>query len=189
MSSAIAGRRIVLGVTGGIAAYKAIEVCRRLVDAGAHVMPVMTAGRRAFRRSQPRFRRLRPSRCRPRCGTTHDPIPHTHLGQSADLIVVAPATARLIGAYAAGISSRSADRDAARHPGSGGASARRCTPRCGNTRPCRTTWPRCAAAACTWSNPTTGRLAGGDVGKGGSPRRSESSPKSSVCSAPAISRG
>ncbi|MGB1502976.1 MAG: flavoprotein, partial [Ilumatobacteraceae bacterium] len=33
------GKRIVLGVSGGIAAYKAIEVCRRLVDAGAHVSP------------------------------------------------------------------------------------------------------------------------------------------------------
>jgi DNA-directed RNA polymerase omega subunit len=37
-----AGTRIVLGVSGGIAAYKAVEVCRRLVDAGAHVVPVMT---------------------------------------------------------------------------------------------------------------------------------------------------
>ena len=45
-----AGRRIVLGVTGGIAAYKAVEVCRRLVDAGAHVVPVMTEGRRALHR-------------------------------------------------------------------------------------------------------------------------------------------
>ncbi|MCY7297979.1 MAG: bifunctional phosphopantothenoylcysteine decarboxylase/phosphopantothenate--cysteine ligase CoaBC, partial [Ilumatobacteraceae bacterium] len=40
----LAGKRIVLGVTGGIAAYKAVEVCRRLVDTGAHVVPVMTAG-------------------------------------------------------------------------------------------------------------------------------------------------
>ena len=40
----LAGRRIVLGVSGGIAAYKAIEVCRRLVDAGAHVVPVLTRG-------------------------------------------------------------------------------------------------------------------------------------------------
>ena len=32
-----------LGVCGSIAAYKAVEVCRRLVDAGAHVVPVMTA--------------------------------------------------------------------------------------------------------------------------------------------------
>ena len=48
MSSALAGKRIVLGVTGGIAAYKAIEVCRRLVDAGAHVVPVMTTGAERF---------------------------------------------------------------------------------------------------------------------------------------------
>ena len=44
----LAGKRIVLGVTGGIAAYKAVEVCRRLVDAGAHVIPVMTAGAEHF---------------------------------------------------------------------------------------------------------------------------------------------
>ena len=43
MSDLDAGRRrVVLGVTGGIAAYKAVEVCRRLVDAGAHVVPVLT---------------------------------------------------------------------------------------------------------------------------------------------------
>ena len=35
--------RVVLGVCGSIAAYKAVEVCRRLVDGGAHVIPVMTA--------------------------------------------------------------------------------------------------------------------------------------------------
>ena len=38
----LTNRRIVLGVSGGIAAYKAVEVCRRLVDAGAHVAPVLT---------------------------------------------------------------------------------------------------------------------------------------------------
>ncbi len=41
-SGPVEGRRVVLGVTGGIAAYKAVEVCRRLVDAGAHVVPVLT---------------------------------------------------------------------------------------------------------------------------------------------------
>jgi phosphopantothenoylcysteine decarboxylase/phosphopantothenate--cysteine ligase len=35
-------QRVVLGVTGGISAYKAIEVCRRLVEAGVHVAPVLT---------------------------------------------------------------------------------------------------------------------------------------------------
>jgi phosphopantothenoylcysteine synthetase/decarboxylase len=33
---------VVLGVSAGIAAYKAVEVCRRLVDAGVHVAPVLT---------------------------------------------------------------------------------------------------------------------------------------------------
>jgi phosphopantothenoylcysteine decarboxylase/phosphopantothenate--cysteine ligase len=41
-ASPLAGKRVVLGVTGGIAAYKAIEILRRLVDAGAHVVPIMT---------------------------------------------------------------------------------------------------------------------------------------------------
>ena len=45
-------------------------------------------------------------------------------------------------------------------------SARRCTPRCGSTRRCRTTWPRCGAGACIVVEPESGRLAGGDVGAG-----------------------
>ena len=48
MPSQLVGKRIVLGVTGGIAAYKAIEVCRRLIDAGAHVVPIMTDGAEHF---------------------------------------------------------------------------------------------------------------------------------------------
>ncbi len=46
--TSLAGRRVVLGVTGGIAAYKAVEVCRRLIDSGAHVVPVMTKGAERF---------------------------------------------------------------------------------------------------------------------------------------------
>ncbi|MCB1028492.1 MAG: hypothetical protein KDB24_12110, partial [Microthrixaceae bacterium] len=42
------GRHVVLGVTGGIAAYKAVEVCRRMMDAGAHVSPIMTKGAEHF---------------------------------------------------------------------------------------------------------------------------------------------
>jgi phosphopantothenoylcysteine decarboxylase/phosphopantothenate--cysteine ligase len=100
----LAGKRIVLGVTGGIAAYKAVEVSRRLVDAGAHVMPVMTAGAERFLgtttlsalASEPVRTRL--------WDDPETPIPHTRLGQTADLVLVAPATARLIGAYRAGLS-------------------------------------------------------------------------------------
>jgi phosphopantothenoylcysteine decarboxylase/phosphopantothenate--cysteine ligase len=97
------GRRIVLGVSGGIAAYKAIEVCRRLVDGGAHVVPVMTRGALRFV-GETTFSALASERVRTSLFDDADPIPHTRLGQSADLVVVAPATARVIGTYAAGIS-------------------------------------------------------------------------------------
>jgi phosphopantothenoylcysteine decarboxylase/phosphopantothenate--cysteine ligase len=42
------GATVVLGVSGGIAAYKAVEVCRLLVRHGAHVVPVLTDSARRF---------------------------------------------------------------------------------------------------------------------------------------------
>lgn len=98
---------MVLGVSGGIAAYKAIDVCRRLVAAGAHVAPVMTEDALRFvgaltfsaLASEPARTSLFDDR-----GAEADPIPHTRLGQAADLVLVAPATAKLLGKYAAGIS-------------------------------------------------------------------------------------
>jgi phosphopantothenoylcysteine decarboxylase / phosphopantothenate---cysteine ligase len=100
----LAGKRIVLGVTGGIAAYKAIEVCRRLVDAGAHVVPIMTEGAEHFigrttlsaLASEPVQTEL--------WDNPTTPIPHTRIGQGADLVLVAPATARLLAAYRMGLS-------------------------------------------------------------------------------------
>jgi phosphopantothenoylcysteine decarboxylase / phosphopantothenate---cysteine ligase len=97
-------RRIVLGVSGGIAAYKAIDICRRLVDGGAHVVPVMTRGATRFV-GEATFSALASERVHTSLFHDDDPIPHTRLGQSADAVVVAPATARVIGSYAAGISS------------------------------------------------------------------------------------
>ena len=99
----LAGKRIVLGVTGGIAAYKAVEICRRLVDAGAHVIPVMTSGARHFLGTTT-LSALASEPVQTSLWDEAAPIPHTSLGQSADLVLVAPATARLIGAYAAGLS-------------------------------------------------------------------------------------
>ena len=99
----LAGRRIVLGVSGGIAAYKAVEICRRLVDAGAHVMPVLTAGATRFV-GPLTFSALASEPARTSLFEGPEPIPHTRLGQNCDLVVVAPATARVIGHYAAGIS-------------------------------------------------------------------------------------
>jgi len=99
----LAGKRIVLGVTGGIAAYKAVEVCRRLVDAGAHVVPVMTAGAEHFI-GRATLSALASEPVQTSLWNEVSPIPHTQLGQTADVIVVAPATARLLAAYAAGLS-------------------------------------------------------------------------------------
>jgi len=99
----LAGRTVVLGVTGGIAAYKAVDVCRRLVDAGAHVAPVLTEGATRFVGATT-FSALASEPVQTSIFDERDPIPHTRLGQRADLVVVCPATARLIGSYAAGIS-------------------------------------------------------------------------------------
>lgn len=100
---ALGGRRVVLGVCGGIAAYKAVEVCRRLVDSGAHVVPVMTDGATRFV-GEVTFSALASEPVRRTLWSEAEPIPHTHLGQDADLVLVAPATARLLSAYAAGYS-------------------------------------------------------------------------------------
>jgi phosphopantothenoylcysteine decarboxylase / phosphopantothenate---cysteine ligase len=100
----LAGKRIVLGVTGGIAAYKAIEISRRLVDAGAHVVPVMTEGAERFIGATT-LSALASEPVRTRLWDDPDtPIPHTVIGQGADLVLVAPATARLIAAYRIGLS-------------------------------------------------------------------------------------
>ena len=98
----LAGSRIVLGVTGGIAAYKAVEVCRRLVDAGAHVVPVLTAGARRMV-GETTFSALASEPARTSLwDDPRSPIPHTELGRSADAVVVAPATARLLADYRTG---------------------------------------------------------------------------------------
>jgi phosphopantothenoylcysteine decarboxylase / phosphopantothenate---cysteine ligase len=101
--AALRGRRVVLGVAGGIAAYKAVEICRQLVDAGAFVSPVLTEDATRFIGTVT-FSALASEPARTSLFDGPDPIPHTRLGQSADLIIVAPATAKLLGKYAAGIS-------------------------------------------------------------------------------------
>ena len=104
--STLAGKRIVLGVTGGIAAYKAVEVCRRLVDAGAHVSPVLTDGAQRMVGATT-FSALASEPVRTELWDDPEtPIPHTKMGQAADLILVCPATARVISDLRTG---RSAD--------------------------------------------------------------------------------
>jgi phosphopantothenoylcysteine decarboxylase / phosphopantothenate---cysteine ligase len=92
---------VVLGVSAGIAAYKAVEICRRLVDAGVHVAPVLTESATRFVGTAT-FDALASERTHTSLWRDDAAIPHTRLGQHADVVVVAPATADLIAAYAGG---------------------------------------------------------------------------------------
>jgi phosphopantothenoylcysteine decarboxylase / phosphopantothenate---cysteine ligase len=107
MSEALAleGKTIVLGVSGSIAAFKAVEVLRRLTKSGANVVTIMTRAacqfvgpltfqtfsrhpvmldEEAFRSTDPRMK-------------------HIWMAETGDLVLVAPATADIIGKYAHGI--------------------------------------------------------------------------------------
>ena len=95
-------RRVVLGVSGGISAYKAVEVCRRLVEAGVHVVPVLTNDALRFI-GKTTFSALASEPAQSSLFDEASPIPHTLLGQSTDLVVVAPATADFLARYAAGM--------------------------------------------------------------------------------------
>jgi phosphopantothenoylcysteine decarboxylase/phosphopantothenate--cysteine ligase len=85
--------RVLLGVTGGIAAYKACELTRRLVLAGHDVIPIVTAGAERFV-TRETFTALanRP--------VDESPYPHLTL---ADLLVVAPLTANTLAKFAHGL--------------------------------------------------------------------------------------
>jgi phosphopantothenoylcysteine decarboxylase/phosphopantothenate--cysteine ligase len=95
--------RIVLGVAGGIAAYKTVELLRLLRDANYHVAPILTADATRFVGAST-FSALASEPARTSLfGDPSTPIPHTYLGRGADLVVVAPATANLIARYAIGL--------------------------------------------------------------------------------------
>ncbi len=95
--------RIVLGVAGGIAAYKSVTLLRQLRDANYFVSPILTPDATRFV-GEVTFSALASEPARTSLyGDPTTPIPHTYLGQHADLIVVAPATAHLIARYAMGL--------------------------------------------------------------------------------------
>ncbi|RIK10195.1 MAG: bifunctional phosphopantothenoylcysteine decarboxylase/phosphopantothenate--cysteine ligase CoaBC [Acidobacteria bacterium] len=100
----LAGRTVILGISGGIAAYKSVEILRRLQRTGADVVPVVTEAGRKFVAPMA-LESLTGRRVSSSLWNDTDPIPHTSLGQRADLILVAPATADLIARYRAGLAS------------------------------------------------------------------------------------
>jgi len=96
------GRRVVLGVSGGIACYKSCTLARRLTEAGARVDVILTQGAGEFVRPLT-FEALTG---RPVLGSLWEPggaLSHVRLGQQADLVLVAPATAHLIARMAQGL--------------------------------------------------------------------------------------
>src|SRR6266550_1795092 len=102
--SPVAQRNVALGISGGIAAYKAAEVLRGLQRAGCVVRVAMT--KRACEFIQPlTFRALSGSHVivDDYAPDNPDPIAHITFSQSIDLLLVAPATANLIAKFANGI--------------------------------------------------------------------------------------
>ena len=100
---ALAGRRIVLGVTGGIAVYKAVEVASRLKKAGADVRVIMTRAATSFV-TPLTFREITGQPvAETMWGEPHHHVEHIALAEFAELFLVAPATANFIAKAAAGI--------------------------------------------------------------------------------------
>src|SRR5438132_1874679 len=98
------GRTVVVGLSGGIACYKACAAVRVLARAGARVPVVMTAGAREF---------VTPLTLQTLSGapvateifslTEESEIGHIRLADEADAVVIAPATANVLGKLAGGI--------------------------------------------------------------------------------------
>ncbi len=100
----LAGKKIVLGVSGGIAAYKTPELVRRLRERGAEVRVVMTEAAKAFITPLS----LQAVSGYPVSDSLLDPaaeaaMGHIELGKWADLVILAPATADLIARITAGM--------------------------------------------------------------------------------------
>ncbi|MDN5571468.1 MAG: bifunctional phosphopantothenoylcysteine decarboxylase/phosphopantothenate--cysteine ligase CoaBC [Propionibacteriaceae bacterium] len=93
--------RIVLGVAGGIAAYKACEVLRRFSEGGHDVTVVPTANALAFV-GEATWAALSGAPVATGVFSDVHEVPHVRIGQSADLVVVAPATADLLARAASG---------------------------------------------------------------------------------------
>ena len=104
MQSALAGKNVVLGVTGSIACYKALDLASKLVQAGANVETILSYGATQFV-TPLAFRSLTH---RPVVTDTFDPnseqsVEHVALARWADIVVIAPATVHCIAKLAAGL--------------------------------------------------------------------------------------
>ncbi|WP_440975803.1 bifunctional phosphopantothenoylcysteine decarboxylase/phosphopantothenate--cysteine ligase CoaBC [Pseudoxanthomonas winnipegensis] len=104
MAQALEGQRILLCVGGGIAAYKSLELVRRLRDAGAQVQVAMTAGAQQFV-TPLSFQALsgQPTRTSLWDSAAEASMGHIELARWADRVLIAPATADLLAHLAHGL--------------------------------------------------------------------------------------
>ena len=102
MNTPLKGRKIILGITGSIAAYKACSLCRLLINAGADVQVLMTKSA---------CKLVGPSSLEALSGRAvgieifdeADKIGHIAVANSADLMVIAPASAQTIAKLSCGL--------------------------------------------------------------------------------------
>lgn len=102
MTGAATGKRVILGVSGGIAAYKACSLLRLFTESGYDVTVVPTAAALKFV-GAPTWAALSGKPVSADVWTDVHEVPHVRLGQHADLVVVAPATADLMARAAHGL--------------------------------------------------------------------------------------
>lgn len=99
---ALKGKKIILGVTGGIAAYKSAYICSRLVKKGAQVFPILTDNAVSFI-NPVTFSAISGNKAITGMFENNENIYHISLPQSADVILIAPASANTISKIACGI--------------------------------------------------------------------------------------
>lgn len=93
-------KNVLLGLTGSVAIYRSVELARRLIQAGARVEAILTES--ALRFVNPLLVESVTGR-KPYSDTFQFPMSHIELSQNSDIMVVAPATANIIGKFASGI--------------------------------------------------------------------------------------
>ena len=101
--SVVGGKKVVLAVSGGIAAYKVVQVARDLTQMGADVRVVMTRSAERFVGAQT-FAALTGNPVGSELFGTGAEVPHVELARGADIAIVAPATANVIAKMVAGMS-------------------------------------------------------------------------------------
>ena len=96
------GQRILLGITGGVAAYKSAYLARRLVEHGADVRVIMTKSAQKFIGKQT-LAAITGHKVQTELFAGSSPSPHTDLASWAEVIVVAPATTNSLAKLATGL--------------------------------------------------------------------------------------